>query len=168
VTSSEPAAEARQAVIDAAERAAQMAGADRRYVRLAEAALQAVGLELARHLQPGESASICVPADVAHDGRYDPGMVLLLDRRIVITWFEGTFRVRVRSAAFAHRDISDVTTATRDRGRLSPYRDAITFAAGGERREFVLPSRVAEGRLTFMVSGILSGAITFGQQGGRP
>jgi len=163
MTSNEPAVEVRQAIIDAAERGAQMAGGDQRYVNLTKVALQTVGLELARHLQSGESASVCVPAEVAHDGRYDPGMVLLLDKRAVITWFEGTFRVKVRSLAFDLADISEAATVTRDRGRLSPYRDAITFAASGGRHEFVLPSKVAEGRLTFMVNGILSGAVTFGR-----
>ena len=161
MTSNQPATEARQAVVDAAERGAQMAGGDQRYVKLTMTALKTVGLELARHLQPGESASLCVPGEVAHDGRYDPGMVLLLDKRAVITWIEGTFRVKVRSLAFALGDISEVTTATRDRGRSSPYHDAITFVVGEARHEFVLPSKVAEGRLTFMVNGILSGAVTF-------
>lgn len=161
MTSSEPAVEATQAVIDAAQRGAQMAGGDQRYVQLTEVALKTVGLELARHLGPGESPSLCVPAQVGHDGRYDPGMVLLLDKGAVLAWFEGTFRVKVRSLAFAHGDISDVTTGTHDGGRLSPYRAAITFVAGGARHEFVLPSKVAHDRLTHMVNDILSGAVTF-------
>jgi hypothetical protein len=168
MTSNQPTVAARQMVIDAAERGAQLAGGDQRFVKLTEVALRTVGLELARHLQAGESASLCVPADVAHDGRYHPGMVLLLDNCAVIAWFEGTLRIKVRSVAFALGDISAVATSTRDRGRLSPYRDAITFVAGGARHEFVLPSRMAEGRLTFMVSGALSGAVTFshGSDGG--
>lgn len=161
MTANQSAVEAGQAVLDAAERGAQMAGGDQRYVKLTEVALRTVGRELVRHLQPGENASLCVPVEVAHDGRYDPGMVLLLDKRAVIVWFEGTLRIKLRSLAFAHGDISEVTTTARDRGRLSPYRDAITFAAGGAQHEFVLPSKLAEGRLTFMVSGILSGAVTF-------
>lgn len=163
MASNEPAIEAQRAVIDAAERGAQIAGGDQRYVELIKVTLKAAGLELARNLQPGENASLCVPADVAHDGRYDPGMVLLSDKRTVIAWIEGTFRVKVRSLAIAHADVSEVATATRDRGRLSPYRDAITFVAHGARHEFVLPSKVAEGRLTFMVSGVLSGGVTFDQ-----
>lgn len=161
MTSNQPPVEAMQTVIDAAERGAQMAGGDQRYVKLTEAGLKTVGLELARHLQPGENASLCIPTEVAHDDRYDPGMVLVSDKRAVIAWIEGTFRVKVRSLAFTHGDISQVATATRDRGRLSPYRDVITFVAGGARHEFVLPSKVAESRLTFMVSGVVSGAVTF-------
>lgn len=162
MTSSGPAVEARRTIIDAAERGAQIAGGDQRYVSLATGALKTVAVELAGHLQPGESASLCVPAEVAHDGRYDPGMVLLLARRVVIAWFEGTFRVKVRSISFAFSDISEVATATRDRGRLSPHRDAITFTAAGARHEFVLPSRVAQNRLTAMVSDLVSGAVIFG------
>lgn len=161
MTANQAAVEAGQAVLDAAERGAQLAGGDQRYVKLTEVALRTVGRELVGHLQPGENASLCVPVEVAHDGRYDPGMVLLLDKRAVIVWFEGTLRIKVRSLAFAHGDISAVTTVARDRGRLSPYRDAITFAAGGAQHEFVLPSKLVEGRLTLMVSGILSGAVTF-------
>lgn len=152
--------ELQRAVVAAAEQGAQVAGDDQRYAKFTEVTLQMVGLELARHLQPGETASLCIPADIAHDGRYDPGMVLLLDKRAVIAWFEGTFRIKVRSLAFAHSDISDVSTASRDRGRFSLCRDAITFVADGAQHEFVLPSRAAEDRLTFMVHGILSGWIT--------
>lgn len=161
MTSNQPPVEARQAVFDAAGRGAQMAGGDQRYVKLTELGLKTVGVELARHLRSGESASLCVPVDVAHDGRYDPGLVMLLDDRTVITWFEGTFRVKVHSLAFAHDDISGVTTAPRDGRRTSVYQDAITFVAGGARHEFVLPSKVAHGRLTSMVHGVLCGAVTF-------
>jgi hypothetical protein len=161
--SNEAADVSKQKVVDAAERAAQMAGGDERYVKLTQLALKTVGLELARYLEPDENASLCVPADVAHDGRYDPGMVLLSDERAVITWFEGTFRVKVHSRAVGYGDMKEVATSARDRGRLSPYRDGITFMVGGARHEFVLPSKIAEERLTFMVHGILSGAITFGQ-----
>jgi hypothetical protein len=110
MTSNQPAVAAKQEVVNAAERAAQLAGGDQRYVKLTEVALKTVGLELARHMQPGQ-----------------------------------------------------VATATRDRGRLSPHQDAITFVADGARYEFVLPSKIAEGRLTFMVNGVLSGAVSFGQ-----
>lgn len=161
MTSNQPTVEARQAVIDAAEHGAQIAGGEQRYVKLAEAALQIGGVELARHLQSGESASLCVPAEVAHDGRYDPGMVLLSDEHAVIAWFEGTFRVKVRSVVFAHGDVSEVATAERNRGRLSPYQDAITFVAGGAQYEFVLPSKLAKG-LTHIINGILSGWVTSG------
>jgi hypothetical protein len=161
MTSMQPPVEAKQAVVDACERGAQWAGGDKRYLSLAHSALKMVGLELARYLRPGEIASLCVPAEVAHDGRHDPGMVLLLDDRAVVAWFEGTVRVTRRSLYFAYGDISEVTTVARDRGRLAVYRDAISFTAGGARHEFVLPSKVAKAALAGMVSGVMSGAVTF-------
>jgi len=161
MTSTQPTLEAKQAVVDAIQRAAQLAGGDRRYLELAHADLKMVGLELARHLEPGEVASLCLPAEVAHDGRYDPGMVLLLDKRAVIAWFEGTLRVTKRSLAFTLSDISELATVARDRGRRSVFRQAVTFAVGGARHEIVLPSEAAKGLLTDMVSGVLSGAVTF-------
>lgn len=166
MTSTQPTVEAWQEIVDAAERGAQIAGSDQRYVKLTKVTLQTVGRELARHLQPGEEAPLCIPADVAHDGRYDPGMVLLLAKRTVVAWVEGTLRIRVRSLSFAHDDISEVATVARDRGRLSPCRDAIIFVAGEERHEFVFPSKVARELLSTTVSGMLVGAITFTKESG--
>lgn len=164
MAATQPGTVAMHAVIAAAERGAQLAGGDQRYVAAAKTGLEAVGAELARHIEPGENkSSLCVPAVVAHDGRHDPGMVLLLRERVIIAWIEGTLRVKRRSLAFAYRDISDVATVDRDRGRLSPYRDGISFAAGGSRHEFVLPSKVAKEALTATITGVLSGT-PLGQQ----
>jgi hypothetical protein len=164
MASTQATTEAMRAVIAAAERGAQLAGGDQRYIAIAKTAMEAVGAELARQIEHGESASVCAPVDVAHDGRHDPGMVLLLNERVVIAWFEGTLRVKRRSLAFSYRDISEVATAARDRGRLSPYRDGISFAAGGARQEFVLPSKVAKDGLTSMIKDLLTGAVSFGQE----
>jgi hypothetical protein len=153
--------EARQAVTDATQRGAQMAGGNRKYLELTQSTLKMVGLELARNVEPGERSSICLPAEVAHDGRYDPGMVLLLDKRVVLAWFEGTLKVTRHSRAFALADISEVAKVTRDRGRLAVYREAITFAAGGARYEFVLPSKAIKGMVIDVVSGVLSGTVNF-------
>lgn len=162
MASTQPAATAMHAVIAAAERGAQLAGGDQRYIALTKTGLEAVGAELARQIESGESGSICVPADVAHDGRLDPGMVLLMKERVVIAWIEGTLRVKRRSLAFSYRDISEVAASTRDRGRLSPYQDGITFAVGGVRQEFVLPSKVAKDSLAAMIRDLLSGSVALG------
>ena len=164
MATAQPTTEAMNKVIAAAERGAQLAGGDQRYVTIAKTAMAAVGAELARQIEHDESASVCAPADVAHDGRYDPGMVLLLKERVIIAWFEGTLRVKRRSLAYSYHDISEVAAVARDRGRLSPYRDGISFAAGGTQQEFVLPSKVAKDGLGSMIKDLLSGAITFGQE----
>jgi hypothetical protein len=157
MATAQPTTEAMHKVIAAAERGAQLAGGDQRYVAIAKTAMSAVGAELARHIEPDETASICSPVDVAHDGRYDRGMVLLLKERVIIAWFEGTLRVKRRSLAYSYRDISEVATVERDRGRLSPYREGISFAAAGAQQEFVLPSKVAKDGLRSMIKDLLCG-----------
>ena len=156
----EPSAQAQQVVISAVNRGGQIAGGDHRYASLAKATVETVGMELARHVQPGETAALCVLAEIACNGRYRDGMVLLLDNHVVLAWFEGMFRVKVHSLAFARTDISDVATTTRDRNL---YQDAITFVANGTQQEFVLPSKIAHRRLALMISGALTGALTFNQ-----
>lgn len=157
----QPATAAKEAVIAAAERGAQLAGGDQRYVVAAHAALKAVGVELACQLEVGESASVCAPVEVAHRGRYDPGMVLLLEKRAVIAWIEGKLRLRARSLTFAYSDISKVNTIARDRGRHSPYQAGISFFADGAEQVLVLPSKVAKNRLSFTIRGTLSGTATW-------
>lgn len=164
MTLTQPATEAKEAVITAAERGAQLAGGDQRYVGAAHAALKAVGVELACQLEPGESASVCAPVEVAHSSRYDPGMILLLENRAVIAWIEGKFRLKVRSRSFAYRDISKVNTIARDRGRLSPYQAGIAFFADGTEQVLILPSKVAKKGLSFTIRGLLSGRVAFGQE----
>jgi hypothetical protein len=51
-------------VIAAAERGAQLAGGDQRYVTIAKTAMAAVGAEIARQIEHDESTSVCAPADV--------------------------------------------------------------------------------------------------------
>lgn len=164
MTPTQPVTGAKEAVIAAAGRGAQLAGGDQRYVAAAHAALQAVGVELACQLAAGESASVCAPVEVAHSGRYDPGMILLLEKRAVIAWVEGKFRLRARSLVLAYSDISKVNTIARDRGRLSPYQAGISFFAYGAEQVLVLPSKVAKSGLSFAIRGLLSGAAAFGQE----
>jgi hypothetical protein len=160
----QPATGAKEAVIAAAERGVQLAGGDQRYVAAAYTALKTIGMELACRLEAGESASVCAPVEVAHSGRYDPGMVLLLEKRAVIAWIEGKFRLRVRSLVFAYSDIGKVNVIARDRGRLSLYQAGISFFADGAEQVFVLPSKVAKRGLSFTIRRLLSGAVAFGQE----
>lgn len=164
MTPTQPATGAKEAVIAAAERGAQLAGGDQRYVAAVYTALKTIGVELACQLEAGESASVCAPVEVAHSGRYDPGMVLLLEKRAVIAWIEGKFRLRVRSLVFAYSDIDKVNTIARDRGRLSLYQAGISFFADGAEQVFVLPSKVAKSGLSFTIRRLLSGAVAFGQE----
>jgi len=156
-----PTEEAQQAVIKAADVGFGMAGGDKRLLELVKTSLQGVGAELARQVRPGERANVFVPVAAVHDGKSDPGALLLLDDRVVIAWIEGTFRPKQRSVTVALADISNVSTGTSNQGRFSPYEAAITFLAGGAKHEFVLASRASHDRLTMIISSALSGALTF-------
>lgn len=153
---------AKQTVVDAFGRGAQIGALDNRYVKLMQLAMQGVGLELARNVRPEERASLAIPVQVVGVGKVSPlGAVMLLEHRIVLAWGEGTLRPKIHSTSCALAEVTDVRTFRRKVGRVSAQLDAISFQMRGRPAEIVLHSEVSNQRATFMLGGILDGSVAF-------
>lgn len=158
---------AKEIVVEAFRRGAELAATDERFVKLARYAMQLVGLELARNVAPGERAAFCVPVQVDNGSKVNPGAVLLLEHRVVVAWSEAVLHPTPRSSAFALADIADVRSFQRKVGKVSAQLDAISFSAHERAIEVILHSAVSNKRLAFMIVGTLNGSIRFSRAADR-
>lgn len=156
-------------LIDAINQGMELGALDNRFVKLAENMMGLVGLTLSAAIGPDERAAFCFPATVdAGQGKLQPGMVLLLEHRLVIAWSEGMLRPKEFSLTFELPAITNVQKVKRKNGRVSAQLDTITFDSGGRHIELLMYSEVIEPRLTLMFEGALDGSVTFTWSDGQP
>lgn len=147
-------------LLDAATAAAELGEADDRYMKILKMALSTCREELICQLELTDRVSLCIPINTDVDGKVNSGALLLTEDRAILTWLEGSFRVRTRSAVTQLTDISDVTVFTRKIGRVSAQLDAISYRVSQRRFELIFYSDISHPRLVATVGGILNGSAT--------
>jgi hypothetical protein len=148
----------RMVVATSAEAAISYVGS-RQFEKLAVAALNLCGAEVAVHLRADDTPGLFVPLEIEADGKERIGAVLALTDRAILAWTIGTLRIKNFEAIVPYGSIEHIDLSTRPYSRLSGSRDVLRVDAA-QSWTLVFYADMDDGqRIAPIVQGMLDGSM---------
>lgn len=119
-------------IVAGANRAVE-AASNPNYVKLVESTLSLVAPEVVDAMGPDEPVDLVAIAEIDHDGRQEPGVLLICPDRVVVAWSSGIRRPQTHLQSMP-RDRLEVSTSLRKAGMMRGWRTDVELRNQGSVR----------------------------------